>query len=133
MATRRSTKWIVGGAVGLTALVAAAGIAVAGPGNDDQPLTGATLDRAEAAALQATGGGTVTETEAGDDGAAYGVEIRRADGSEVEVSIDGDFNVIRQEADDDGSSGTDGPDDHDLDDHGPDNGDNNDDNGDHDD
>ena len=28
----------------------------------------------------ATGGGTVLETEAGDDGAAYGVEIRLGDG-----------------------------------------------------
>lgn len=75
-----------------------------GPGeaNDsDTPLTGTDLDRAVAAALDHTGGGEVTETEIGDDGAAYGVEIRLTDGSEVEVNLDADFNVIGSEPDDD--------------------------------
>lgn len=75
-----------------------------GPGeaNDsDAPLTGSDLDRAVAAALDHTGGGEVTETEIGDDGAAYGVEIRQADGSQVEVNLDADFNVIGSESDDD--------------------------------
>lgn len=75
-----------------------------GPGetNDtDTPLTGTDLDQAVAAALEHTGGGDVTETEVGDDGAAYGVEIRIADGSQVEVNLDADFNVIGSEADDD--------------------------------
>lgn len=49
-----------------------------------------------------TGGGTVTETEVGDDGSAYEVEIRRADGSQVEVQLDADFTVIASERDDDG-------------------------------
>jgi hypothetical protein len=44
---------------------------------------------------------TVLETEAGDDGAAYGVEVRLADGSVVEVHLDKAFQVIGQEADDD--------------------------------
>jgi hypothetical protein len=43
----------------------------------------------------------VLETEAGDDGAAYGVEIRTEDGRTVEVNLDEDFNVIGQETDDD--------------------------------
>lgn len=75
-----------------------------GPGesNDsDTPLTGSDLDQAVAAALEHTGGGDVTETEVGDDGAAYGVEIRLDDGSQVEVNLDADFNVIGSEADDD--------------------------------
>jgi hypothetical protein len=53
------------------------------------------------AALAATGGGTVLETEAGDDGAAYGVEIRLADGRQVEVNLDQSFKVTGQEADED--------------------------------
>lgn len=89
-----------------------AGIAIAaGVGGDDQPLSGSTLDKATAAALKHTGGGTVVETEIGDDGAAYGVEIRRADGSQVEVSLDANFNVIGGEADDDGANEQDGQDD----------------------
>ena len=39
-------------------------------------------------ALEHTGGGTVTESEIGDDGAAYSVEVRLADGSQVEVNLE---------------------------------------------
>ena len=66
----------------------------------DVPLTGATFDQATAAALEHTNGGEVTETEVGDDGAAYGVEIRLADGTELEVNLDADFTVIGSEIDD---------------------------------
>ena len=45
-------------------------------GDNDQPITGQALDDCTAAALALNAGGTVTETEIGDDGAAYGVEIR---------------------------------------------------------
>ena len=99
-------------AVGVITLGASVGIAVAqGGGDNDQPITGSTLDDCTAAALEHTGGGTVTETEVGDDGAAYGVEVRLDDGSEVEVSLDADCVVIGQGADDDGPDGDDGPDD----------------------
>ncbi|MGH3091680.1 MAG: hypothetical protein ACRDOG_05035 [Gaiellaceae bacterium] len=92
--------------------VTATGIALAGAGgDDDEPITGSNLDRATAAALEHTGGGTVTETEVGDDGAAYGVEIRLADGTQVEVDLDGNFNVIGQEGDDDGPNDEDEADD----------------------
>jgi len=83
----------------------AAGIAVAGGGSgEEQPLTGSTLDRATAAALAHTGGGKVVETETGDDGAAYGIEVRLDDGRQVEVNLDESFSVIGQEADDDGAN-----------------------------
>jgi uncharacterized membrane protein YkoI len=81
------------------------GIAIAGGvGDDDKPLTGSTLERATDAALAHTGGGTVIETEAGDDGAVYGVEVRLDDGRVVEVELDESFEVIGQETDDDGAS-----------------------------
>lgn len=103
----------------ITAVVVAlaavsAGIAYsAGVGrDDDKPLTGSTLEKASAAALAHTSGGTVVETEMGDDGAAYGVEVRLADGRTVEVNLDEKFNVIGQENDDDGA-GEDGADDDD--------------------
>ena len=44
------------------------------------------------------------ESEAGDDGAAYGVEIRLEDGRVVEVSLDANFNVLGDQADDDGAN-----------------------------
>jgi hypothetical protein len=91
----------------------AAGFALAGggSGDDDKPLTGSSLERATAAALEHTGGGMVTETEVGDDGAAYGVEIRLGDGTQVEVHLDGNFDVIGQERDDDGPGDQDEADD----------------------
>jgi hypothetical protein len=86
----------------LVVAVLTGGIAIAASsGDDDQPLSGSTRDRAVDAALEHTGGGTVLETESGDDGAAYGVEIRLEDGRQVEVNLDEDFNVIGQEDDDD--------------------------------
>jgi hypothetical protein len=104
----KRTRWIVGGA--LVAALIGGGTAVAvGTAGDDRPLTGTDLDRATAAALAHTGGGTVVETEAGDDGAAYGVEIRLEDGSVVEVSLDEIFRVVGEETDDDGAGDHDGP------------------------
>jgi uncharacterized membrane protein YkoI len=87
-------------------VVAAAGAGIAysaASGDDDRALTGSTLQKASAAALRHTGGGTVIETEAGDDGAAYGVEVRLANGRVVEVSLDSNFEVVGREADDDGA------------------------------
>jgi len=79
-------------------------VAIATGGGDNRPLAGSALEKATAAALQHTGGGSVIETEAGDDRAAYGVEIRLADGRVVEVGLDANFEVIGQESDDDGSA-----------------------------
>jgi hypothetical protein len=101
----RRTRWIVGGALAVAVVGGGAGVAIAnGVGDADEPLTGSALQRASAAALEHTGGGTVIETEAGDDGAAYGVEVRLPDGRVVEVTLDERFDVVGQEADDDGST-----------------------------
>jgi hypothetical protein len=97
------TKWLAGAALAVALIAGGTAIAVATGAGDDTPLTGSNLERATAAALQHTGGGTVIETEVGDDGAAYGVEIRLDDGSVVEVSLDESFNVIGGEAADDGT------------------------------
>ena len=100
------TRWIA--AAGLAAAMAGGVAAAASGGDPDQQLTGATRDRAVAAALAATGGGTVLETEAGDDGAAYGVEVRLPDGRQVEVNLDQSFKVVRQEPDEDRPGESDG-------------------------
>lgn len=106
MQRRTKVAVIAGGAV--TTIALTAGIGFAAANGDDQPLTGDTLDRAVAAALEHTGAGKVTETEIGDDGAAYEVEVQLPDGSQVEVQLDQDFAVIGADLDDDG-----GPDDSD--------------------
>jgi len=100
----RKSKWIVGAAFAAIVIAAGSGIVVATGGRDvDAPLTGTALEKAAAAALAHTGGGTVVETEVGDDGAAYGVEVRLGDGQTVEVSLDEGFNVIGSEGDDEGA------------------------------
>jgi uncharacterized membrane protein YkoI len=105
-------KKVVLGVLALAAL-ALGGAAIAGAtgGDDDgseRAITGTALDRASAAALQETGGGKVTGTEAGDEEGAYEVEVTRADGSQVDVHLDKGFNVLNQV--DDGDSGEqDGP------------------------
>lgn len=103
----RKTKWIAGGVLAVAVVGGGTGLAVAS-GSDDQPITGSALDRATAAALEHTGGGVVTETEFGDGGAAYSLEIRLEDGSQVEVNLDERFHVIGQVSDDDGANDQDG-------------------------
>jgi len=102
MQRRLKIATIAAGVVAVVALTA--GIGVAASNDDDQPLTGSTYDRAAAVALEHTGAGEVTETEIGDDGAAYEVEVRLDDGSQVEVQLDDNFAVIGSENDDDGSA-----------------------------
>lgn len=73
----------------------------AGPLGDDseKPIEGAALDRASAAALAHTGQGSVTETEVGDEQSRYEVEVTLDDGSQTDVQLDRDFNVVGSEAD----------------------------------
>lgn len=101
-------------AVGLAALVVlalgGAALAGAGPGDDENEpsLTGATAAKAKAAALRATGGGTVNETERdGENGATYEVEVTKPDGSTVDVRLDADFGVVVIEGDSETEDGAD--------------------------
>ena len=97
---------IIGFAV--VAVLAIGGTAIANNvgGDDDgsdKAITGTALDKAKAAALAHTGGGKVTETEAGDEEGAYEVEVTMPDGSQVDVHLDKSFHVLGQHGDDDGS------------------------------
>jgi hypothetical protein len=105
--------------LGAGALVAFAlgGAALAGAtgGDDsdgaDRALTGATLEKASSAALRATGGGTVNETERDSEGGAtYEVEVTKEDGSTVDVRLDESFTVVALEGEngDDEGAGDDG-------------------------
>ena len=55
------------------------------------------MEQASDAALAHTGGGTVTETEVGDEESLYEVEVTLDDGSQVDVQLDEDFNVVGDE------------------------------------
>jgi uncharacterized membrane protein YkoI len=83
---------------GGTAIAGAAGGGDDGDGHD-KAISGSALDRASAAALKATGGGKVSETEVGDEESYYEVEVTRADGSQVDVQLDRGFDVVGQQAD----------------------------------
>jgi uncharacterized membrane protein YkoI len=100
---KRRTMWI-GGAAAAAIIAGGAGATFAASNGDDgeSPLTGTTLERASQAALDHVGGGTVLETETGDGGAAYEVEVRAPDGQQVEVHLDEHFKVTGDAADDDG-------------------------------
>ena len=85
---------------GLAAL-ALGGAALAGASPNDvtggDKLTGTTYDRASKAALAATGGGKVTDSERdGENGATYEVEVTK-DGKETDVRLDDQFKVVTSE------------------------------------
>ncbi len=91
------------GAAGVVAVAAlTAGVAQAVSGGEDS-VSGAAAKKAGDAALAAVGGGTVGEVERADeDGAGtYEVEVRRTDGSEIEVHVDARFQVVGTASDDD--------------------------------
>jgi hypothetical protein len=99
---------LIGGSVLALALAGGGGAyAVAGGGEEDQTLGGSTADKARAAALQYTHGGSagVVENEANDPeehGASYGVEVTKPDGSKVDVFLDENYKLLRITSNEDG-------------------------------
>ena len=92
--------------------VGGVGIAQAVSGESETPVTGAAAEHAKAAALDAAGGGTVLEIEHqdGDGAGVYEVEVRRTDGSTVEVHLDGQFRQVGSASDDDSGAESDNDD-----------------------
>ena len=84
-------------------IVGGAGTAIAGGSGDDdasdRPIEGPALEEATKAALDETGGGTVTETELGDEESYYEVEVTLDNGDQVDVQLDEDFNVVGTKTD----------------------------------
>ena len=100
MTITKKTKVGVAGVAVVALAGVGAGIAAAGGSDDTEgPITGAALDRASAAALAETGEGRVTETEVADEDSYYEVEVTLEDGSQVDVQLDRDFNVVSHETD----------------------------------
>jgi uncharacterized membrane protein YkoI len=95
----RSKRVIVATAATVVALGVGGAVWTSAAQADDLP--GSERDRVGNAAVQAVGGGTILDVEAGDDtgDAAYEAEVRKADGTEVDVALDKDLKVITQTPD----------------------------------
>jgi hypothetical protein len=89
---------VVGGGIGI-----AIGTGVV---DNETPITGDALERASAVALQHTGGGHVTDSELGDEEGYYEIEVTLADGTEVDVYLDQNFNVTGSDTDSDDAEDT---------------------------
>ena len=95
--------------IAVAAVAAVAGLATAGvaavsasTSDDteiDTPITGTDLQKATDAALAFTGQGRVTGTEVGDEESYYEIEVTLDNGTETDVQLDKDFNVVGSEAD----------------------------------
>jgi uncharacterized membrane protein YkoI len=107
----RSKRAIIASTAAVVVALGAGGAVWATAANADPDVQGADRDRVGNAAVQAVGGGTVLDVEAGEDaGEAYEVEVRKTDGTEVDVVLDKDLKVIGQPAADSDDDGTDTPD-----------------------
>jgi uncharacterized membrane protein YkoI len=76
-------------------------------GDKDKRITGDALARASKVALAHTGGGRVTDTEIRDEEGYYEIEVRRPDGSQVDVHLDRNLHVL--DASPDGAGDKPGP------------------------
>jgi hypothetical protein len=98
---RKRRRLVVAAAAALVAAGALGiGSAVAGSGDDEETVTGPQAERAIAAALEVTGGGTANAVERdSEDGASWEVEVTRTDGSTVDVRLDERFGLVVVEDD----------------------------------
>lgn len=110
--TNRTKRFLVGAVAVAVVGVAAGGAVAATSGEDDDVVTGPDADRAAAAALVATDGGTANSVERdSEDGATWEVEVTRPDGSTVDVRLDEALAVVIIEGDSEGGDSEIGDDD----------------------
>jgi len=96
---RLRTKRVILPTIAAVAALGIGGVVWASTANAD--LDGSERDRVATVATEAVGGGEVIDAGSSDDpGEAYEVDVRKTDGTEVEVTLDKDLSVLRQEADD---------------------------------
>jgi hypothetical protein len=105
-----SGKWVKIGAVTVAvAALAGGGVAWATAGDSDESVTGPEADRAAAAAVAHVGGGQAAEVEHAEGGAGWEVEVKRADGTTVEVNLDQGYHVVGTQQDSDNGDDDSGP------------------------
>lgn len=96
---RKRIAIVIAGAAVVTAGTVGAAGALSGDDDQNRPIPASELEQAEQAALEETGGGKVTETEVDDEESKYEVEVTREDGTQVDVQLDEDFQVVGTESD----------------------------------
>ena len=101
---------VIAAAVAMLVLLGAGVAYATGDDSSSQP-TGSNIDKAKSIALDQTNGGRVTGTEVGDEEGYYEVEVIKDDGSQVDVHLDRNFNVLSTPADHEGHDTKDGPND----------------------
>jgi uncharacterized membrane protein YkoI len=102
---RKRLTFIVASVAAIAVLLVGGTAAVATQTDDadsqEERVTGEAADQARAAALREAGGGSVVEMERDPEGQRiYKVEVQRANGTTVDVNLNGSFDVVA-EADDD--------------------------------
>ena len=103
---KRTKQALLAAAVLATIGLGAAALVQASAGssdkNDDATVTGAQAERAKAAALRATHGGTAQAVERdGDGGARWEVEVTKPGGATAEIALDENLKVVAEEQEDD--------------------------------
>jgi uncharacterized membrane protein YkoI len=113
-------KLAIGAAAAAVLAVGGGGAAIAaqqeqapatGGESSEQQATGPNIEKAKSAALDYTNGGRVTGTEVGDEEGYYEIEVTLDDGSQVDVHLDRDLNVLDTLADHESPDDKDGPND----------------------
>lgn len=66
----------------------------ADPSESETPISGSSLEKASDAALAHTGEGSVTGTEVGDEESYYEVEVTLDNGSQIDVQLNEQFQVV---------------------------------------
>jgi hypothetical protein len=106
----RTRRIVIAAAVAAALAAAGAGTAIAVSGGDDgdEQATGPGADRARAAALEITGGGTANSVERDDEnGATWEVEVTKPDGATVDVRLDEGYELVVVESDSEREDGDD--------------------------
>lgn len=103
------TKIVIGIAAGVLALGGGTALAFSGASDSNQ-LTGPAADQVRTAAVSAVPGGRAGEVRAETgNGAAYGVDVARSDGSTLQVNLDRNYHVLNtQPVGTDGNDGDEG-------------------------
>jgi hypothetical protein len=97
--TRKRIALIFAGAALFTVGTVGGAAAFSGGDDDagDRPIPASELEQAKQAALEETGGGSVTDTEVEDEESKYEVEVTLDNGTQVDVQLDEGFQVVGTE------------------------------------
>jgi hypothetical protein len=102
-----SRKYVIAGGAILALAAGGAGTAIATGGGDEGGATGPGADHAKAAALKLFPGGHANSVERdSENGATWEVEVRKTDGSTVDVRLDQKYQLVVVEADSEDQGGS---------------------------